>query len=592
VICQTPGVNNLAAIFLVIGTIPLLWACLAVLLVMLLLLIVFLLWQAKRTATPGDPAKDDIGKADNSARGGTATVAVAELSGSFSGAMHALRSRIPGRDFRYSVPWFLLLGLPNSGKSCLLSESSLAMSLEEQVEVENGVGIAWNFFGDGIVIDVGGWCFGTDAGTISAWRRLLRLFINHRPERPLDGIILTIAATDLVGPETLSPTALIERGTLLQQRLRKLTQTIGFHLPVYVVLTKCDAIRGFSEFTSELDSDQLEQIFGWSTPYGDSHLFRPEWIDEAIDSMRITLERVQSSLFAIHEPTLDRHSMFLFPGSFYSIAPSLRLLLSRAMRSSADTPAPMFRGLYCCGSTQSSIRPAPKKMELVPVSQPTSNISHNFSLYDQENSGLFWVPNLLEPWLRSNLQIAFVHDLFFKKIFPEHGLAVPLSHFFAVRDRMRLALQIACCSVALLLPIGTGLAYRRLSQERDRLVPFLSKVEADLQRRPYFDINTSSAAAHPDADDLIHAMAGFQATGFHSMFLPASWTTNINRQIQQVIGHAFRVLVLQRFHQGLALGWRELGHPGGRRIACSDDHSPHSARHRPKGPPGLREQPR
>jgi type VI secretion system protein ImpL len=552
VISRVPGISDLTAIFFPIGTVPLLWACLLVLLVMLLLLIVFLVWQAKRATLPGEPGNESQKTEDSSGEATASTVvAISEISGSFSGAMHTLRSLVPGRDFRYSVPWFLLLGLPGSGKSSLLSESSLAMSLEEQVEVETGVGIAWNFFGNGIVIDVGGWCFRTDASALSAWRRLLRLFVNHRPERPLDGIVLTIAATDLVGPEALSPTALIERGTLLQQRLRKLTQTIGFHLPISVVITKSDAIKGFSEFTSGLDSDQLEQIFGWSTPYGDSHLFQPEWIDEAIDSMRITLERVQSSFFAIHDPTPDRQSMFLFPGTFYSIAPSLRLLLSRVMRGSGNTPAPMFRGIYFCGSTQSSVRPASTMAGLVPVSQPTGNNPYSFSPYIQEGSSLSWVPSLLEPWLRSNLQIAFTHDLFFKKIFPECGLGVPLSHVFAMRDKMRLALQITCCFTAVVLMIGTDLAHRRLSREQDRLVPLLSRVEADLQRKPDFDLPSSSAGVHPGADDLIHAMTGFQAAGFHSIFLPASWNTNVDHQIQQVIGHVFRVLVLQRFHNGL-----------------------------------------
>jgi len=543
--------STMAATFLLVGTIPLLWACLVVLLVMLLLLIVFLVWQAKRVASPKSPEAESPGKVEDPAKAGDANVAAAELSGSFSGAMHTLRSRVPGRDFRYSVPWFLLLGLPDSGKSSLLSESSLSMSLDEQVEVDNGVGIAWNFFGDGVVIDVGGWSFGSDSGSVSAWRRLLRLFVNHRPERPLDGIVLTVAATDFIGPEALSPTTLIERGTLLQQRLRQLTQIVGFHLPVYFVLTKCDAIRGFSEFAHELESSQLEQIFGWSNPYGDKQVFQPEWIEEAVNSMRITLERVQSSLFAIHEPTSDRQSMFLFPGSLYALAPSLRIFLSRVMRGSGDIPAPMFRGIYCCGSTQKGVRLAPKTMELVPVSQPTDHPSQDFSQYDRERSGLSWLPNLLEPWLRSNLQIAFAHDLFFRKIFPERGLAVPLSHFFAVRDRLRLVLQIVCCSVAIILILGTAFASRRLGRERDRLLPLLSRIESDLQHPPRFDLNASSANDHPGADDLISAMASFQSEGFHSIFLPASWVTNINHQVQLVIGHAFHVLVLQRFHQGL-----------------------------------------
>lgn len=544
--------------FLSIGTIPLLWACLIVLLVMLVLLIVFLLWQAKHAASSPSRGNEDADKAEAAAKAGSNDVAISELSGSFSGAMHALRSRAPGRDFRYKVPWFLMLGLPASGKSSLLSESSLSMSLDEQVEVESDIGIAWNFFGDGVVIDVGGWCFGSESSSISAWRRLLRLFVNHRPERPLDGIVLTVAATDLVGPDALSPTALIERGTLLQQRLRQLTQIIGFHLPVYFVLTKCDAIKGFSEFTNELDSSQFEQIFGWSNPYSDCHLFQPEWVDEAINSMRVTLERVQSNLFAIHDPTQDRQSMFLFPGNLYAIAPPLRLLLLRVMRSSGETPAPMFRGIYCCGSTQSGVRLAPKTTALVPVSQPAGHSSQSFDEYDRDRSGLSWLPNLLEPWLRSNLQIAFTHDLFYRKIFPEHGLAVPLSHFFAVRDRLRLVLQIVCCSAAILFVLGTTFATRRLVRERNVIIPLLSRIETDLQHPPSFSLDPSSVDDHPGADDLIRGMASFQSDGFHSLFIPASWAANINHQIQLVIGQAFHVLVLQRFQQGLEQRSRQL----------------------------------
>ncbi|MEO8735806.1 MAG: hypothetical protein ABI380_04630, partial [Edaphobacter sp.] len=63
---------------------------------------------------------------------------------------------------------------------------------------------------------------------------------------------------------------------------------------------------------------------------------------------------------------------------------------------------------------------------------------------------------------------------------------------------------------------------------------------------------------HAGADDLINAMASFQSEGFRSVFLPASWAANIDHQAQQIIGHAFRVLVLQRFYQGLEQKSRQL----------------------------------
>jgi type VI secretion system protein ImpL len=191
---------------------PVLWIGLITVILLLAVMLFLLLRQARR----------DSPKNGKSAEGEKPTKTEAnvpvELPMAFSGAIEAVRKRVPGRDFRYRLPWFLLLGRPSAGKTTLLSESGLASALEEQIEIQRTTGISWNFFSDGVVIDVGGWCFGSSPDAVSAWRRLLALFVNHRPEKPLDGVVVALPASDFVGSDALSPTELLHSDQVRRYR--------------------------------------------------------------------------------------------------------------------------------------------------------------------------------------------------------------------------------------------------------------------------------------------------------------------------------------------------------------------------------------
>jgi type VI secretion system protein ImpL len=529
------------------GTVTLLlWIVLIVVFLLLLGLIAYLLWRNKH------PAKVAETKPDEEPLNGSASADLAEMSGSFRVALSTIRSRVEGRDFRYRVPWFLLVGPEGSGKSSLLSESSLSSSLEEQVGLQHAMGLAWNFFGEGVVIEIGGWCLNNGGATAALWRRLLRLFVKHRPERPLDGILLTLSAADLFGPKALSPAELVQRGTLIGERLRQLTQALGFHLPIYLILTQCDALTGFAEFSNELQPEELEQIFGWSNPFDDHLQFQPEWVDQAINTMRVTVERVQTRLYAMYDPSSTREAMFLFPGALHALMQPLRLLLSRAMRGGVDTPAPLLRGIYCCGSTDIGRTRTEREPALVPVARPDyGQIPVTDLQHRQEAQG--WLTDAaLEPWLRTRLQIGFTHDLFFRKIFIERNLGVPLVRFFSARDRLRLSIQIASAALAVFLSIGTAFAFHRLSHDANHLSLLLTTVDQELQT-PMQVLQEGQADRHAGASDLIDAMATFQSGGFRSIFLPASWFSGLPLEIRSTMVNAFRQLVLERFHDGLAI---------------------------------------
>src|SRR4030095_130856 len=179
-----------------------------------------------------------------------------ELRSSFRRAIRLLHNYVTGRDYRYRVPWFLMTGESDSGKTTLLQGNGTNLSAEEGKE-DNPL-VNWYFFNEGGVIDVGGDFVRRADGTANhrGWNTISRLLVKHRPRRPLDGVVLTIPATELCSDE---PDIKNERRFRLEQKTtsiyKKLWQSqriLGMRLPVYLLITKCDEIPGFTDFCGQL----------------------------------------------------------------------------------------------------------------------------------------------------------------------------------------------------------------------------------------------------------------------------------------------------------------------------------------------------
>ncbi len=211
------------------------------------------------------------------------------LKSSFRRAMGQLRAGVTRRDYRYGVPWFLMIGEAQSGKTTALLESGLDLPLERPVEQADGIkqGANWFFFDCGVVLDVAGDIVLRPDGEPSdreGWNQLARLLQKHRPERPLDGVVLTIPCTDLIAARGLGyeGRARIERkAACLYGKLWQAQKLLGMSFPVYVLVTKCDEVEGFRSLCRELPPHMLDEIFGWSNPYTLETAYSPEWVGEA-----------------------------------------------------------------------------------------------------------------------------------------------------------------------------------------------------------------------------------------------------------------------------------------------------------------------
>ena len=184
-----------------------------------------------------------------------------------------------GSRFIYELPWYTIIGPPGAGKTTLLSNSGLDFPLEEthgRFSVK-GVGgtrnCDWWFTDQAVLLDTAGRYTTQDSEAEvdrSAWTSFLKLLKQKRSRRPLNGVLVAISMQDLLenDAETLAQTAKV-----IRSRIEELYKLLGVAPPIYLLITKCDLLAGFSDFFGDLNHDERKQVWGFTLPLDESDDF-------------------------------------------------------------------------------------------------------------------------------------------------------------------------------------------------------------------------------------------------------------------------------------------------------------------------------
>ena len=498
--------------------------------------------------------------------------APAGLRRSFSRAIRLLRHNVAGRDYRYQTPWFLLFGQQGSGKSTMMRQSGLNLPLgrPDADARHRPAACNWWFYDNGVVLDVDGRYALAANGEVSderGWYGLLRLLQWYRPRRPLDGIILTIPADDLVGPTALPPHRLEATATALYRKLWEAQKRLGLRLPVYVVITKCDAIEGFGALAGELPARLQEQIFGWSSPYALGAAYAPQWLDEAGASIDRDMLRLEAEVLAQGRRTEDPDRILMLHSRFAEIASPLRFYIDELFKETAYHEAFLFRGLYFVGDTLNEADRA--------------NVVAGPESWDSGAAAMDGEPRLQRPPASGGdigePKPVFVHQLLERKIFPEFGLARPTSRRLAYQSRVVRVAQGAVAATAILGAIGLAFAYSDISENADRMKPFVDATYKDLsdldqQRREVADLQEEidltiaalqEAGVTPDelpqrprleiakdfftksSQRLLQGSTDIEDRDLASWLVPTSWFSELDAKVRQTLGLAYERIILR-----------------------------------------------
>ena len=517
--------SHMTAVLLILGV--------AVILVIVYLVVVLRRARRKQDGKDGEEAGTEAPAPL------AAVTAAADLELSFRRALKALRSSTNGPAHRYRIPWYLTLGPSGSGKTSLLEGAQLPRRVQPSASVASSLqACQWHFFDDGVVLDVSGnLVLKKDLSSDEVgWRRLLSLLKRYRSERPVDGVILTLSAADLLSWENKPSDELKAIGAGLFRNLRQAQAELGVRFPVYVVLTKADRLPGFSSFVRAVPRRFHQDIFGWSSPYALDSAFRGEWVEEALSEVGRWLRDRSTEVLASRNLVPDADAVFRFPDVATRLVPAARTILSEIFEESAYHEGFFLRGIYFTGRMEASQDA---------TAAPTAASEEPDTPADEEE--------------RQPPEFVFLGRLFQRKIFPERGLARGFARGILDRNRAIRWLQIVAAAVVVIGIPGMWWGQTRLQRKAVPLEQLLDSVGNNLaiMTAPVSAASSSGSGqlTQMGREDVVFAllqeMARLDAGPFWSVFLPSSWFSGLDGQITQNLTVGFQDVILPTMRRGI-----------------------------------------
>ncbi|RXJ93903.1 type VI secretion system membrane subunit TssM [Malaciobacter molluscorum] len=254
------------------------------------------------------------------------------------------------RRAKYELPWYLVLGDKNEGKTTLLESSGLSFPLnvnydtKSVVEESNSQNFQWFYAEHSIFIDVPGNYIEQKENKEDpfVWEKFLNLFVKKRWRRPINGIILTISIDKLID---YTEKELEQYAKDLRDRFDELSLAFMSSIPIYLIITKSDKIEGFNEYFNDLKEDEKDEILGITFDDKEKN------IDTAIvkPQLEALLKRLNSSILTkLHYEWEEnnRPKTYLFTNNLSKVFEKTTLFIDMCFAQTRYRKPLMLRGLY------------------------------------------------------------------------------------------------------------------------------------------------------------------------------------------------------------------------------------------------------
>lgn len=206
-----------------------------------------------------------------------------------------------GKSFELNkLPWYLLIGPAQSGKSALLNQSHVNFILQKQAHHQDAKtpDIAeqcdWWITRDATIIDVPGkYINPAKSPTLFShlWDNFLRLIKLNRGNHGINGIIITLPLPELM--QQADPKNYEASLKSLQTKLLELKKLFRHDVPCHLVITKCDLIPGFLPFFNEMGDDEITQAWGFTLNESDK---ASRMVDAAKEQFDNLIKRINQQL--------------------------------------------------------------------------------------------------------------------------------------------------------------------------------------------------------------------------------------------------------------------------------------------------------
>lgn len=393
--------------------------------------------------------------------------------------LEALRNSM-GAGVIWSLPWYLMLGMPGSGKSSLMHRANSANKLNARLSAElrtaaNNQKVDCWLGEDAVIIDPKGELLlqatsdlkTEDIKNERLWQHLLEWLNTNRKRQPLNGVVMVL---DL---GWLSYASVTERKTcaeLLRRRLQDIATTLNTRLPVYFVLTRLDMLNGFNEFYQHLDKETRQSLLG--VTFNPLSYHPQTWMAEFDTFWERWLAGLNDNLAdKMLSCSGEKSAAGIF--SFVRQLAGLKYYLSEMfgeMMVDDDSSLFLVRGIYLTSVYQQG----------VPLDAFTNAASRRYQL-----------PDMVYPSARGGSTTFFIRDLFRHVIFPEAHLAGE-SRLHRRWRRRRMSVGVGVMAFASLVLIAGWHHFYRINETAGKNVLVQAQqfiATRDVQGSQFFGVN-------------------------------------------------------------------------------------------------------
>lgn len=454
-------------------------------------------------------------------------IKAAPITKSFVNAISILKNTVSKNDYKYSVPWYLVLGPEGAGKSSILENLNdlLVPGVDKEALITSVC--QWFLYTNALAVEISSSVFDITSASKKInnnWQLLANLFCYYRPRKPLDGIVLTIPYDIIAGTESY-PGAYKTMAQNIFDNIWWMQQKINIRVPIYIIITKFDQAKGVNELMTNLNVNEKDQIFGWSSVYGINEAYSPIWVDEAIGYISNVVNELILKI-AVRSLSEDTYSGILsVPYEINNITDNLKLFTNTLFAPHDRFEGLMLRGIYFSASENNNDF---SKLDL--------------SLLNAEKSE-FQV-------LRRNGALNFIKDLFCEKIFLESNIAKPIVNNAFHNSRFVFIKRFLYVSIIVFLFFGFLFDFRRIESEFNKLGIYIHEINLSVKK-----LKTKFLKKPINLDkelrNTLTLMSEIKINGIKSIFTPISFFYDIESDIKKVISDSFDTAIINSIYSDL-----------------------------------------
>ena len=432
-----------------------------------------------------------------------------------------LATAFPGRRGRYRLPLYAVVGPSREAIANTVRRSGLSRPLGEPV---GGGGLTWTAFEAGATVEVDpAVIFGHERR--DRWQHLIAALQRHRPERPLDGIVVVLPAGKLAGEGAEDADALRAEAETIRTRLGTIQNELGMTLPIHAVVAGGEAIEGFSALGDFLPANTLDQPLGYTLPWGESEGYSATHVDQAVAHLADRVDQlVTESLSAgTRTDTAERDAAFLLPNSVRALADPLRTYFDALFQGGQYARLAGLRGIYLSGAVREG---------------PRGEVARR--------------PSFAGGALR-------------ERVFAEYTLAEPAQAFLMSTNRDVRRAQVATAVLVLLAGTGLFAADRVLTHRVSQLDSLTRAIEQDYRRVSAARTrgNVDSSLISQDTLGFLRRAADLDGFFLRSLLVPSSWVAQLPRDLNRLQTGAYVELLFKSIRSSLEDRARRITSAGG-----------------------------